>query len=77
MTSTVMIALTPFNAETGGTRVIPGTHKNPAFPDPFAPHEEAFNVEVQSGSHATDVTVCSQGQDRRIQWRELFNFRTR
>lgn len=49
MTSTVMIALTPFDAETGGTRVLPGTHKNPAFPDPFAPHEDAINVEMNPG----------------------------
>ncbi len=39
--------------------------------------ETARNNCIRVVGDKTDLTLCSQGQDRRIQWREIFNFRTR
>jgi len=49
LTSTVMIALTPFDATTGGTRIVAGSHTRPSFPEPFGQYPDAKNVELEPG----------------------------
>jgi ectoine hydroxylase-related dioxygenase (phytanoyl-CoA dioxygenase family) len=48
LTATVMLAVTDFTEENGGTRVIAGSHTRDCGPDPF-------------GAHATTATVMKRG----------------
>lgn len=45
-----MWALTDFTAENGATRLVPGTHLSPDFPDPFGEHPSAIDVVMPKGS---------------------------
>lgn len=56
--------LTPFNTETGGTRIIPASHRWGDSPDhragfdPFSPHDDEVQIEGEAGSALVMDTRC-------------------
>jgi ectoine hydroxylase-related dioxygenase (phytanoyl-CoA dioxygenase family) len=50
LTCTVMWALTDFTEETGGTRLIPGSHKRDGNPDMMATHDDVQSTVMKRGS---------------------------